>query len=155
TGASTGIGRELARGLALAGARLLLISRDAGRAGEAGGGPQRAGPRAPGGAALRGPGAPGGGRRVGGGSATRAGGVGLLVTNAALIPTARELDASGLESALRVNLLAPALLTELLLPQLERRAPSRVVHLVGRSLAPDWDDLSLAKGFTSMTAYGR
>ncbi len=51
----------------------------------------------------------------------------VLINNAAIIPTERQLTTEGIEMQLAVNHLAPFLLTNLLLPQLEQAEQGRVV----------------------------
>lgn len=62
---------------------------------------------------------------------SRHGRVDVLVNNAGHVPAARAETGDGVETALAVNALAPFLLTQLLLPELEAAAPARVVHVSG------------------------
>jgi NAD(P)-dependent dehydrogenase (short-subunit alcohol dehydrogenase family) len=68
----------------------------------------------------------------------------VLVNNAGLIATRRRLTADGFESTFAVNHLAPFLLTNLLLPLLERGAPARVVNVASavhkQVTSIPWDD---------------
>jgi NAD(P)-dependent dehydrogenase (short-subunit alcohol dehydrogenase family) len=52
-----------------------------------------------------------------------------LINNAGVMPAARTRTAEGLELAFATNVLGPFLLTGLLLPALERGAPSRIVNV--------------------------
>ena len=82
----------------------------------------------------------------------------VLVNNAGLITRRREVTAEGHEMVLAVNHLAPFVLTTALEPALRAGAPARVVN-VG-STASDRaslviDNLELGRGWHSMTAYCR
>jgi NAD(P)-dependent dehydrogenase (short-subunit alcohol dehydrogenase family) len=83
----------------------------------------------------------------------------VLVNNAGIgaqVPGGPERQESrdGHELRFAVNYLAPFLLTRLLLPLLERSAPSRVVNIssLGQQ-AIDFDDLMLTRGYTGERAY--
>lgn len=66
----------------------------------------------------------------------------------------REVSADGFELRFAVNYLAPVLLTRLVLPALRAAAPSRIVNVgsVGQS-PPDFDDLQLERHYDGGTAY--
>ena len=53
----------------------------------------------------------------------------VLVNNAGLLPAERTLSPDGFELAFATNVLAPFLLTNLLIPLLERSAPARIVNV--------------------------
>lgn len=128
TGPTSGIGRETARGLARLGAHVVLACRDEGR-----------------GAALRpellGNGAPEAEvmkvdladpasiRAFADGFQRTHDRLDLLINNAGVLSFHRRVTAGGLESHFAVNVLAPFLLTNLLLPVLRASAPSRVVNV--------------------------
>jgi retinol dehydrogenase 13 len=80
----------------------------------------------------------------------------LLVNNAGTAYPARGLTGDGVERTLAVNHLAPFLLTRLLLPELSRAAPARVVNIGTRiDTAMDLDDLDFAhRPYRMMRAYG-
>jgi NAD(P)-dependent dehydrogenase (short-subunit alcohol dehydrogenase family) len=88
------------------------------------------------------------------------GGLDLLINNAGIgsgAPgTAREVSRDGHELRLAVNYLAPFLLTHLLLPNLLRAAPSRIVNVasLGQSRV-DLDDLEMERRYDGWDAYGR
>ena len=81
----------------------------------------------------------------------------VLVNNAGVFDGERRVTADGFEEMFAVNHLAPFLLTNLLLPLLEKGAPSRVVnvnsgaHALGRL---DFDDLQSGRRFGLMRTYG-
>jgi len=83
-------------------------------------------------------------------------GLDVLVNNAG-IGTAgdtREVSADSCELRFAVNYLAGFLLTRLLLPKIERRAPSRIVNVssLGQQ-AIDFSDVMLTRGYSGMRAY--
>ncbi|MGD2113278.1 MAG: SDR family NAD(P)-dependent oxidoreductase [Gammaproteobacteria bacterium] len=82
----------------------------------------------------------------------------LLINNAGIgagRPGApRELSADGYELRFAINYLAPFLLTNLLVPLLQRSAPARVVNVASAGQAPvDFDDVMLERGYDGMHAY--
>ncbi len=157
TGATDGIGLETARGLAAAGARLILHGRDARRAE----------------AARRDICATTGSGDV---EVTYADFTSLrqvrllatqvesltdrlhvLIDNAGVYQAQRHLTEDGLETTFQVNHLAPFLLTELLLHLLSADTPSRIVvvsSMVHRRAAVDFDDLQGLRGYDGYSAYG-
>ncbi|MFD0665062.1 SDR family NAD(P)-dependent oxidoreductase [Thermocatellispora tengchongensis] len=130
TGGTGGIGKETARGLARLGARLLLVGRDAARAE----------------AAAREL------RRDTGNDDVRAltadvtrqkdlralarrveeiGALHVLLNNAGVSPPGRTLTEDGVETTFAGNVVAPYLLTRLLLPLLRASGRGRVVNITG------------------------
>jgi NAD(P)-dependent dehydrogenase (short-subunit alcohol dehydrogenase family) len=84
----------------------------------------------------------------------------VLLNNAGVMMLRREETTDGIETTFAINHLAYFLLTELLLDRLKSSAPARVVsvasdahHWAGGGL--DFDDLGSMKGYSSMRAYGR
>lgn len=79
-----------------------------------------------------------------------------LVNNAGILSFRRRLTSMGLETTFAVNVLAPFLLTELLLPLLKASAPSRVInvgsatHFSGRV---EFDNLQGERRFRFLRAY--
>ena len=84
--------------------------------------------------------------------------VDVLINNAAVVRSERRLTVDGFEETLAVAHLAPVLLTELLLPTLQRSAPSRVVNVssgVVQRAKSSLDDLQSERRFHPLAAYGR
>lgn len=158
TGATSGIGRWIALGLARSGMLVVLVARDGGRAGAT----QRwisdqvadaateqvvadlsslAQARAAGEHILA--------------SHPR---LALLVNNAGLFSPRRVVTSEGYELTLAVNHLAPFVLTRVLEPGLRAGAPARVVN-VGSAASDrarlDLGDLEAVPSFSTMRAYGR
>ena len=155
TGASSGIGRSTAIGLARRGARLLLTGRDPARCDEA-----LAAVRAAGGAdatmfrtdfsrlaAVR---------ELAAEIRDQAPRLDVLINNAASVAVRRRLTADGHELTFAVNHLAPFLLTGLLLPLLEPGARIVTVASEGhRWGALDFDDVHNERGYNAMRVYGQ
>jgi NAD(P)-dependent dehydrogenase (short-subunit alcohol dehydrogenase family) len=82
----------------------------------------------------------------------------VLVNNAAVgfgkDASKRELSQDGYELRFAVNYLAQVLLTERLLPLLQASAPARIVNIASVGQAPlNFDDLMLERGYSGVTAY--
>ncbi|MHB1445321.1 MAG: SDR family oxidoreductase [Acidimicrobiales bacterium] len=160
TGATGGIGKESARALAQAGATVILSGRNAGRLAAAVADVRSA--------------------TAGAGSvegltmdlaslqSVRAGATELLerwdrldvlINNAGVILSGRQLSPEGYELTFATNHLGHFLLTNLLLDRLKASAPSRVVnvsstaHRGARSMG--FDDLQSEKSYSAMGAYNR
>jgi retinol dehydrogenase-12 len=158
TGATGGIGRWIARGLARSGHYVVLVGRD----------------RARGEAALAWIAAqvPGAGaelvladlsslaatRALGSEIAARHPAIAILVANAGVFRARREVTAEGHEMVLAVNHLSPFVLIDTLRQALAAGAPSRVV-VVGSSTSDrariDPDNLELTHGWGMVRAYGQ
>jgi len=156
TGANSGIGKEIARGLAAAGASVLMVARDRER-----------------GEAARAEVALSTGnqkvellvcdlssqRQIRELAATVLGGcdrLDVLVNNAGLTLDKRILTEDGIETTFAVNHLAPFLLTHLLLERLKASKPSRIVTVASdahRGARIDFDDPSAERGFSAWRAY--
>lgn len=82
----------------------------------------------------------------------------VLVNNAGVFMSKRELTVDGIEYTFAVNHLAPFLLTNLLLDRLEAAAPSRIVttsSVAHRGMKIDFDDLQMSKSYGGIRAYGQ
>jgi NAD(P)-dependent dehydrogenase (short-subunit alcohol dehydrogenase family) len=80
----------------------------------------------------------------------------VLVNNAGVAAADRRLTVDGHERSFAVNYLAPFVLTRDLLALLTAGAPARVVNVASLGHSPiDFDDLTLARGYTGQRAYGR
>jgi NAD(P)-dependent dehydrogenase (short-subunit alcohol dehydrogenase family) len=81
----------------------------------------------------------------------------VLVNNAGTFQLRRRVSEDGIEMTWAVNMLAPFLLTNLLLDALRASAPARVVNVTSRmhqSVPLDLDDVQLAKKYSGQRAYG-
>jgi NAD(P)-dependent dehydrogenase (short-subunit alcohol dehydrogenase family) len=82
----------------------------------------------------------------------------VLVNNAGIgtVPAEREVTKDGVETRMQVNYLSGVLLTRLLLPRLLSSAPSRVVNVSSLAASPvNFDDVMMAQGFSAGRAYGQ
>lgn len=83
----------------------------------------------------------------------------VLVNNAGIIrinDPERRLSEDGYELHFQVNYLSGFLLTDLLLPLLEKNKGSRIVNVSSLAAAPlDFDNLMLKEGYSSNRAYGQ
>lgn len=82
----------------------------------------------------------------------------LLINNAALLTRRRELTSEGLERTFAVNHLAAFQLTRLLTPDLRTGAPSKLINISSNAHrwvdALDFDNLQQENGFSVRTGYG-
>jgi NAD(P)-dependent dehydrogenase (short-subunit alcohol dehydrogenase family) len=157
TGASSGIGRATAMGLAALGARVAITGRDHGRTEAAA-------------TEIR---ETGGGqvdmfvadissqaevRRLAAEVLASLPRIDVLVNNVGGYWDTRHVTADGLERTFALNHLAPYLLTRLLLDRLRESAPARVItvssgaHTMGRI---DFDDLGGERSYSGMRAYSQ
>lgn len=157
TGATSGLGREVALRLAAAGAHVIVHGRDSARGREVIDSIVRAGK--------------GSARFLAADLANNADirrftaevlreypRLDVLVNNAGIGDTrgVRTLTPDGVEMQWQVNYLSGVLLTHLLLPRLVASAPSRIVNVSSISAAPiDFDDVMMANGFSEDRAYGQ
>ncbi|AGL13731.1 SDR family NAD(P)-dependent oxidoreductase [Actinoplanes sp. N902-109] len=159
TGATSGLGREVARALAGRGAHVVLHGRDAGRV-EAFADQLRTtaamvSTHVADLASLRSVGA------LAEQVSTAHPELNVLINNAGVgggppPHRRRELSADGYELRLAVNYLAPLLLTRLLLPVLRRNPPASVVNVASVGQAPvDLDDLRMDRRYDGAQAYFR
>ncbi|HZZ59877.1 MAG TPA: SDR family NAD(P)-dependent oxidoreductase [Roseiarcus sp.] len=83
-------------------------------------------------------------------------GLDVLLNNAGVGTASerREVSGDGFELRFAVNYLAGFLLTRLMLPLLEKRAPARVVNVASAGQqAIDFDDVMLTRGYSGVRAY--
>jgi NAD(P)-dependent dehydrogenase (short-subunit alcohol dehydrogenase family) len=82
----------------------------------------------------------------------------VLINNAGVIPRRREVTVDGLEMQLAVNHLAYFLLTNLLLPQLKTGAPSRIINVSSGAhthVSIDFDDLQAERSYVPKEVYSQ
>jgi NAD(P)-dependent dehydrogenase (short-subunit alcohol dehydrogenase family) len=128
TGATSGIGEQVARALLERGARVYVHGRDAARAAAAVGRLRRAVPHADAPVLLADLSSFGGARSLATAFLATGDPLHLLVNNAGLIGGLRRAETvDGAELTIAVNHLAPFVLTSVLRPTLEASAPARVV----------------------------
>jgi NAD(P)-dependent dehydrogenase (short-subunit alcohol dehydrogenase family) len=159
TGATSGIGRATALGLARLDSRLILVGRDAGRAEETIGAIRKATGRKDV-EILRGDFARQDEvRRVAGEILERTEAVHVLVNNAGVTMMRRTTTPDGLEATFAINHLGYFTLTGLLLPRLLAAAPdARIVNVASdahRFGALDFDDLQNEREYKAMKVYGQ
>ncbi|HTI00169.1 MAG TPA: SDR family NAD(P)-dependent oxidoreductase [Acidisoma sp.] len=158
TGATSGIGRWIARGLAEAGFSLSLIARNSGRAKAARDWILAAAPRSEIDLFLADLSLLAETRAAGAAIQRSHPRIALLVNNAGLLTPRRDVTQEGHEKTIATNLLSPLALTEALLPALTAAAPARVV-MVGSSSSDraviDPDNLDLTHGWRMSRAYAR
>jgi retinol dehydrogenase 14 len=157
TGATRGIGRATAEGLARRGANLILVARrreDGEKvarqiASQAAGTPTVVAADLSSQASIR---------DAGHEISRRFPKLHVLINNAGVIPAQREVTADGIEKQLAVNHLAYFLLTNLLLPRLQAGAPSRIISVSSGAhgnASLDFDDLQSQRIYEPRLVYSR
>jgi NAD(P)-dependent dehydrogenase (short-subunit alcohol dehydrogenase family) len=131
TGSTGGIGKETARGLARLGAHVVLVGRDPQRAAAAAEELRQATGNAAVDALTADVTRQADLHRLAAEVGERYGRLDVLVNNAAILRERRELTEDGVEAMFAANVLAPFLLTHLLLPVLRGASPARVVNVTG------------------------
>jgi retinol dehydrogenase 12 len=158
TGASSGIGLETARGLAAQGAKVVMLVRNAGRGEAAIAEIRKTVPDARLELVLADLYTMSEVRRAAAEIRQRYDRLHVLVNNAGLIHTGRELTTDGLERTFALNHLAAFLLTYELRELLAASAPARVVtvsSMAHRFASLDWEDLPYRnKGYSETWVYG-
>lgn len=158
TGATSGIGRWIAAGLAQAGYALILIARDGRRAEAAKSWVLERVPAASVDIRIADLSSLAATRAVAEGILRDKPRLDLLVNNAAVFSAKREVTAEGRERVIATNLLSPLALTQALLPTLKASPGARIV-MIGSSSSDrvgiDPDDLELARGWGMGRAYAR
>src|SRR5690349_13965918 len=88
----------------------------------------------------------------------RYGALNVLVNNAGAVNIQREVTVDGYERTFATNHLAYFLLTRLLLPELEKGAPARIVNVSSgahNTAALEFDDLMAERRYRAFVQYGR
>ena len=155
TGASQGIGKATALGIAKLGAKVVMVSRDPVRAAKALAEVKTESTNDDVEAVTADLSLVDGATKAAAELTARFPRIDVLINNAGLVPAGRELTAEGIESAFAINHLSHwVLIRELRDALIAGRA--RVVMLVGQTAPIDFEDLTYAKGaYKSFTAYGR
>ena len=158
TGATSGIGREVALGLARLGAHTVVVGRGPGRAGRtaeeiarACGNPNVEGIEVSDLAVIA------EARSLAATLLGRYPAIHVLVNNAGAYFRRREVTPDGLERTFALNVLSPYILTATLGPRLIASAPARVVNVASeaeRSGRVDFNDLQFERGYRGFLAYG-
>ncbi len=158
TGATGGIGRHVALGLAQAGRRVVLVGRDAARTQAASAWIVAQAPSAALESEIADLSSLAQVRSLGERIAARHPEVKLLINNAGVFEARPVTTSEGFDRVLAVNLLAPLVLTRALLPALTAGAPARIVN-VGSSSSDrarlDPDRLVLGRRWSMVAAYGQ
>ena len=158
TGATAGIGREIALALARMGATVSIVARDTTRAARTVEEISRATHNASISWALADFASLDSVRKGAEEIARRHEQIHVLVNNAGVAKKQRTLSVDGFELTFAVNHLAPFLLTRELLPQLRAGAPSRIVTVASAAEAHrpiDFNDLQSEKKYRGYTAYAK
>lgn len=157
TGATSGIGKETALRLAMLGATVIIVARDTARGEAAGAEISARVPLAQVEVMTADLSSLAQVRRLAGEVLARRDRLDVLVNNAGVISTHRQLTADGLETTFATNHLGPFLLTSLLRGLLERTAPARVVTVSSAAhkqvRAIPWDDLPYGARSAGAQAY--
>ena len=158
TGASSGIGRATAIGLAAEGARLILVGRTPGRCEEALAEIHRQSSRDDAVMLRADLSSMKEVRRLAEEVLARADRLHVLVNNAGVTQLRRETTVDGLEATFATNHLAYFLLTGLLLPRLRESAPARIVNVASHAhrFGPlDLGDLQNERRYGALRVYGQ
>jgi NAD(P)-dependent dehydrogenase (short-subunit alcohol dehydrogenase family) len=157
TGATSGIGRATARGLATMGAHLAITGRDRERT-ESAAREIRAAAAGRVDVFVADLSAQAEVRRLAEEVLQRLSRIDVLVNNVGGYWNTRHVTADGLERTFALNHLAPFLLTNLLLDRLKRSAPARVVTVSSHAQAQgriDFDDLQGERSYSGARAYNQ
>ena len=158
TGATSGIGRETALGLARQGATTVVVGRGVDRASRVAselsatsGNASVESLRVDDLAVIADT------RQLAGALLDRYSAIHILVNNAGAFFRRREVTSDGLERTFALNVLSPSLLTTLLAPRLIESVPARVVNVSSaahRGARVDFTDLQSARRFSGFSVYG-
>jgi NAD(P)-dependent dehydrogenase (short-subunit alcohol dehydrogenase family) len=158
TGATSGIGKATAMGLANMGASVVMVGRDRGRGEAALGEVKGKSANASVDLMLADLSSQQDIRRLADEFTEAYPRLDVLINNAGVIRSKRVMTADGLETTFAVNHLAHFLLTNLLLDVLKASAPSRIVNVASgeqRNGTIDFDDLQGEKQYKTAKAYGQ
>jgi NAD(P)-dependent dehydrogenase (short-subunit alcohol dehydrogenase family) len=158
TGATSGIGKATAMGLASMGASVVMVGRDRGRGEAALAEVKEGSANASVDLLLADLSSQEDIRRLAGEFKEAHPRLDVLINNAGVIRSKRVASADGIEMTFAVNHLAHFLLTNLLLDLLKATAPSRIVNVSSgeqRNGTIDFDDLQGEKGYKGAKAYSQ
>jgi NAD(P)-dependent dehydrogenase (short-subunit alcohol dehydrogenase family) len=158
TGATSGIGKATAMGLASMGASVVMVGRDRGRGEAALAEVKEGSANASVDLLLADLSSQEDIRRLAGEFKEAHPRLDVLINNAGVIRSKRVASADGIEMTFAVNHLAHFLLTNLLLDLLKATAPSRIVNVSSgeqRNGTIDFDDLQGEKGYKTAKAYSQ
>ena len=157
TGATQGVGRAVAMGLARQGAEVVLLARDRARGEAAVADVVRASDNKRVGLLVADLSSQAQVRRAAAEFRARHDRLHVLVNNAMVLPWTRRVTEDGIEESLAVNHLSHFLLTNLLLPELKAAAPARVVTVTTTAHAKKLDlaDLQMERGYSPFAGYAR
>jgi NAD(P)-dependent dehydrogenase (short-subunit alcohol dehydrogenase family) len=158
TGATSGIGKATAMGLASMGASVVMVSRDRGRGEAALAEVKESTSNTAVALMLADLSSQEEIRRLAAEFEKTYPRLDVLINNAGLFRSKRSTTADGLETTFAVNYLACFLLTDMLLDVLKASAPSRIVNVSSgeqRNATIDFDDLQGEKGYKGAKAYSQ
>jgi len=157
TGATSGLGREIARRLAGVGYRVVVVGRGEERAARVAAElAERTGPGAVDSVGVTDLARPSDVRALAAKLLARYPAIHLLVNNAGAVFFRRQVTEEGLERTFALNVLAPYLLTTLLADRLKASAPSRVVNVSSAAhyrQAVDFSDLQSERHYRGFRVY--
>lgn len=160
TGANSGIGRETARALAGAGAKVVITARDSERGAAAQADIRRTTGNDAVDLVVFDLGDLGSVRKHAALMLGELERIDVLVNNAGVVLSDRRETVDGFEATFAINHLGPFLLTNLLLERIKQSAPARIVNVSstahkGARKGLDFDDLQSKKGYRDMDVYSK
>jgi len=158
TGSTAGIGRQTALELARCGAHVVLVGRNAGKAERVASELRDESGNRQVDALVADLSSMQAVRELAAEVKRRHGRLNVLVNNAGAVNMRREVTLDGYERTFATNHLAYFLLTQLLLPELEKGAPARVVNVASaahNTATLDFDDLMAERRYRPFVQYGR
>lgn len=158
TGATNGIGFEVARSLAVRGARVAIVGRDAAKTARRLGEIRATAPGADVTSVLCDFSRMADVRRLADDVLARFDRLDVLVNNAGAVFKRRTMTEDGIEATFALNHLGYFLLTQLLLERIVDNAPARIVNVASishRRATMNFDDLFFERGYFLMKAYAR